>query len=90
MTDACLVKGEITGRTRKRDSTRGYYDELYDLRNDPHEMVNQANNPEYRDVVKAMSRKLWKFAEKNGDVCINPYICCGLAAYGPGVICEEE
>ena len=68
----------------------GYdYDELYDLRNDPDEMVNQANNPEYQGIAKELSKKIWKFAKKNDDVCIHPYIFCGLASYGPGVIYDE-
>ena len=68
----------------------GYdYDELYDLQNDPDEMVNQANNPAYKEVVKALSKKIWTFAKKNDDVCIHPYIVCGLASYGPGVIYDD-
>lgn len=67
----------------------GYdYDELYHLTEDPGETVNLVDRPEFQPVVKELSRRLWRFAKENGDVCINPYIFCGLAKYGPGIIHE--
>ena len=36
----------------------GPYECLYDLENDPDELVNQANNPEYAIVRKQMIEKL--------------------------------
>jgi arylsulfatase A-like enzyme len=66
-------------------------DELYDLRNDPHEMVNQANNPKYIKVKKNLYRLLWQFALQNDDhFAQNPYITVALAEYGPGVLFERE
>lgn len=67
----------------------GYdYDELYHLSEDPGETVNLIDRPEFQPVVRELSRKLWRFAKENDDVCINPYIFCGLAKYGPGIIHE--
>jgi len=61
------------------------FDELYDLRDDPHEMNNVIDRPVNALVVKELYRKLWTFAKENDDSCINPYIMVGLAKYGPGL-----
>ncbi len=58
-------------------------DELYDLKNDPHEMHNLANDPAYEGIKRAMCRRLWRFAYSEDDTAINPYITVGLAPYGP-------
>lgn len=64
-------------------------DELYNLWHDPHEMVNQADNPKYTEVKKDLYRQLWQFAYQNDDhFADNPYITVALAEYGPGVIFE--
>lgn len=60
------------------------YDELYDLVNDPHEINNLAQDPKYKSVIRQFSRRLWKFAYNQGDVCINSYIMTALAPFGPG------
>ena len=83
--------------TQRSVTTRDYkltfngfdQDELYDLRHDPHEMVNQADNPKYASVKKDLYRYLWQFAYQNDDhFAANPYITVALAEYGPGVIFE--
>lgn len=69
----------------------GYdFDEFYDLENDPHEMKNLYN--EYKDSIelKEMSKKMWAFAKKTGDVCVNPYVMVGHSAYGPGILFKDE
>ncbi len=66
------------------------YDELYDLTNDPHEMINLASNEEYQDIMKSLSKKLWKFAYEQRDVCINWYIMTGLASHGPAFAFRED
>ncbi|MAS94016.1 MAG: sulfatase [Verrucomicrobiales bacterium] len=38
--------------------------ELYDMQTDPHEMVNQYDNPEYADVVKRLHKELDALREK--------------------------
>ena len=63
----------------------GYdFDELYNLENDPLELNNVIDKEENEDIVHKLSRKVWKFAYKTDDTCINPYIMVGLAPYGPG------
>lgn len=58
-------------------------DELYDLRNDPGETVNLANDPQFQPVIQDLCRRLWRFAEAEGDQMINSYITVGLAPFGP-------
>ncbi len=59
-------------------------DELYDLRKDPQELSNGANDPAYADVKRDLLRRLWQFAYAEGDSMTNPYVTVGLAPYGPG------
>jgi arylsulfatase A-like enzyme len=59
------------------------WDELYDLRADPHEMHNLADDPLYEDVKREMCRRMWQFAYEEDDTAINPYITVSLAPYGP-------
>jgi arylsulfatase A-like enzyme len=58
-------------------------DELYDLRRDPHEMVNLADDAAYEEVKRALCGRMWRFAYQEDDTAINPYITVGLAPYGP-------
>ncbi len=58
-------------------------DELYDLRADPFEMTNRADDPAYQEVKKALVRQMWQFAYQEGDTMITPYITVGLAPWGP-------
>ncbi|MFW6271119.1 MAG: sulfatase/phosphatase domain-containing protein, partial [Bacillota bacterium] len=60
------------------------FDELYDLENDPDELNNVIDDPENQEIVRKLCGKLWEFAQKTDDTCINPYIMVGLAPYGPG------
>ena len=41
--------------------------ELYDLQNDPHEVVNLADDPKYRDKLDEMKAKLKAFQEQTKD-----------------------
>ena len=59
------------------------FDELYDLRSDPHEMRNLAADPAYRDVLHEMVRRMWRFAYRERDTAINSYVTIGLAPWGP-------
>ena len=61
-------------------------DELYDLENDPDEMVNHASDPAYASVIREMCMKMWQFAYDHSDNCVNPYIMTALAPYGPGLL----
>lgn len=61
------------------------FDELYDMQNDPQQIRNLATDPAYEPIKRELYERLWQFAYEQQDVCINPYIMVGLAAYGPGV-----
>lgn len=66
------------------------YDELYDRENDPLEMTNLIQRTEYADIVRDLSREIWRFARLTGDNCTCPYITTALAPYGPGILWEER
>ncbi|MGC9348384.1 MAG: sulfatase-like hydrolase/transferase [Anaerolineae bacterium] len=59
------------------------WDELYDLRRDPHEMRNVADDPAYAEVKREMCGRMWRFAHAEDDSAINPYITVSLAPFGP-------
>lgn len=59
------------------------FDELYDLRGDPHEMTNVADDPAYADVKRDLVRQMWTFAAEQEDIIFNPYGTVGLAPWGP-------
>jgi len=42
-------------------------DELYDLEQDPHELHNVADLPENEELLKEMSRRMWRRIHKLGD-----------------------
>jgi len=58
-------------------------DELYDLRNDPHEMRNVSEDPAYQDIKRELCGRMWRFAHSEDDGATNAYITVGLAPYGP-------
>jgi len=60
------------------------WDELYDLRTDPDEMRNLASDPAHDAIKRELCRRMWRFAYREDDTVINPYITVGLAPYGPG------
>ena len=64
------------------------YDELYDLKNDPHELKNLINRKDMRPVVEKMCRKLWQFAYENQDNIVNAYIMTAFSPHGPGIMFE--
>lgn len=59
------------------------YDELYDLKRDPYEMKNVVKDPVYKDVVRELMGRIWKFSHRTGDTCTNPYIMVRFPQYGP-------
>ena len=59
------------------------YDELYDLRADPHELVNLAMRAEHRETIRGLCRHLWQIAHAENDTMINDYYTVGLAPFGP-------
>ena len=65
-------------------------DELYDLRADPDEMRNLAEETAYEDVKRELCGRMWRFACREDDTAINPYITVGLAPYGPAEAFRER
>lgn len=65
------------------------YDELYDLRADPHEMHNVAADPTYEPIKKELATRMWEFAYKEQDGAINEYITVALAPVGPGAVFQD-
>ncbi|MCB0160442.1 MAG: DUF4976 domain-containing protein, partial [Caldilineaceae bacterium] len=59
------------------------FDELYDLRTDPLEMRNVADDPAYAAVKHDLVRQMWQFAAVQEDIIFNPYGTVGLAPWGP-------
>lgn len=64
-------------------------DELYDLRNDPHELRNRIHDSDYAGVARDLLGRIWRFARNEKDKLPNPYLTVGLAQYGPGTPVEE-
>ncbi|MFW3654370.1 hypothetical protein [Vagococcus fluvialis] len=48
-------------------------DELYDLSEDPYELINQIDNLSYKEAVVDMKKSLLKWMEENNDNLINEY-----------------
>jgi arylsulfatase A-like enzyme len=65
------------------------FDELYDLESDPGQVHNLASDPEHRDTVIEMHRKLWRFMVQHHDTYVNGYIMTALMDYGPGLFRDE-
>ncbi len=65
-------------------------DEFYDLRNDPHEMMNVATNPLYDETRHDLVRRMWRFAAaQNDELIMNPYYTVALAPWGPADALQE-
>jgi len=60
------------------------FDELYDLRADPHEMANLAEQPEHAAKKRELVQKMWRFAAKTEDHIFNPYATVAMSPFGPG------
>lgn len=60
------------------------FDELYNLRNDPLEMENVADRPEYQEIKRELIARMWQFAaEENDELIFNPYGTVALTPWGP-------
>lgn len=59
-------------------------DELYDLRNDPHETVNREADPAYETVKRDLVARMWRFAYLEQDrLGETQYIMVNTAPWGP-------
>lgn len=59
-----------TAEKAQRIITRYHWrpvEELYDVRKDPHEQNNLASDPEYRDVLRKLRKRLGKWRSEQGD-----------------------
>ena len=65
------------------------FDELYDLRVDPYELVNVADRPEYQEAKRELVGKMWRFAGRTEDIIFNPYATVALAPWGPADALRE-
>lgn len=59
------------------------FDELYDLRSDPHEMRNVAEDPAYTEIKRGLVQRMWRFAAAQDDRIFNPYGTVAFAPWGP-------
>lgn len=59
------------------------FDELYDLRTDPHELTNLIDNPDYLPVQHDLVRQMWSFAEATDDHIFQRYPTVALVPWGP-------
>ena len=59
-------------------------DELYDLDDDPYEMVNLIDSHAHRQTVKHMTKLMWEYVKKTGDHSLERthYASLRLAPYG--------
>ena len=63
----------------------GGVDELYNLAADPHETVNLAGDPAYRDVLVGMCKRMWRKIRQIGDESLfnSHYATLRTAPVGP-------
>lgn len=66
------------------------FDELYDLKEDPYETRNLANDPDYEAVKQRLIREMWMWARKTDDILFNPYPSVALVPYGPQKLQDSE
>jgi arylsulfatase A-like enzyme len=61
------------------------FDELYDLRQDPHEINNLIDDPRYRTTVESLAREMWRKAKESGDTSFleSEYFMYRFAPVGP-------
>jgi arylsulfatase A-like enzyme len=64
------------------------YDELYDLKNDPHELVNLAALPAYGEKRHELMREVWQHIKTSGDTSLlnSHYPALRLANCGPDAV----
>ena len=60
-------------------------DELYNLANDPYEINNLAEDPDFRENLKSMVKQMWRNMEKIGDTTLleSGYATTRTAPIGP-------
>lgn len=43
-------------------------DEFYDLKNDPDELINQINNPDFKDIITQMKNQMLEWYQETADI----------------------
>ncbi len=61
------------------------YDEFYDLNKDPHELANEIDNPNYKEIIVDLSKEMWNVIKKSKDDCLlnAEYVMLRFAPIGP-------
>ena len=82
------VENYVTQRTIRTHDWRYTYnafdfDELYDLRADPHEMTNLADDPRHESTKRELCARMWALCMEERDVPGNSYFTVALAPAGP-------
>ena len=64
------------------------YDELYNLDDDPDELINLAADPEYRETMRDMMAEIWRIARDTGDRILTDthYSPMRFAIVGPNAV----
>ena len=52
--------------------------ELYDLQHDPEELINQADNPDYQEILKTLEASLHQWMQEQGDTLLYRFNSQGL------------
>ncbi|MFW6370810.1 MAG: sulfatase/phosphatase domain-containing protein [Bacteroidota bacterium] len=60
-------KSDYYGKRKKEQFINRSQFELYDLENDPDELVNLAGNPAYTEILEQMKEKIKNFQKRTGD-----------------------
>lgn len=68
------------------------FDELYNLKEDPDEMDNLIDNPNFKFKVRELSAQMWKKVKETGDHSLlnTHYPILRVAPYGPLIVEEEK
>lgn len=66
------------------------FDELYNLRDDPHELSNLAGDESHRALVESLMADVWRWVRDTGDRAIHEshYYSMRFAAVGPNAAAE--
>lgn len=78
---AMYAKGELSEFQKPFFASRKPEEELYDMKNDPHQLNNLALNPEYKKVLKKLRKETKRFDKKMKPVSdvYDPFIMKGPA-----------
>ena len=66
------------------------FDELYNLEDDPFEMINLASDPKHRDQLRDLTKYMWQVIRDTGDLSLwnSQYPVLRVAPFGPEILRE--